>query len=228
MHTQPFPLARVILFTADACLTADLATGGERVQEALNAPSAILELTRLSYANPDRPDIPIVEYPAGALRKNEVGCVAVLAEPPQTTIRKFGTYVQKRPVRISVLIPGMVVVGTCHVQGRYDPTILLKDDSESFIPLTNAGVVRARTTMPTSVPPERMTIFVNRSHISGILLAESAETAFATGQLSPDRLPAAPPLSISSVRELRAVPPGVQSPSHTGRLRRLSSTDSEW
>ena len=41
-------------------------------------------------------------------------------------------------------MPGMVIVGTLHIQGRYDPTLLLTDAQESFIPLTEAGVVRAR------------------------------------------------------------------------------------
>jgi hypothetical protein len=226
MSTQPLPFARVVLFTADACLTADLATGGERVQDALNAKSAILELSRLTYSNPDRPGIPLVEYSAGAIRKSDIGCVVVLSEPPQTTMKKIGTYVQKRPVRVSVLIPGMVVVGTLHVQGRFDPTVLLTDDSESFVPLTEAGVVRARTTTPNSVPPERLTVFVNRAYVSGVLLADAVEQPSAA-QIMADRLqqPARLPQS-SNLRD--PYPAGVQSPSHTGRLRRLSTTDSEY
>jgi hypothetical protein len=227
MSTQPLPLARVVLFTADACLTADLATSGERVQEALNASSAILDLSRLTYSNPDRPGVPIVEYTTGALRKNDVGCVVVLAEPPQTTMRKIGTYVNKRSVRVSVLLPGMVVIGTLHVQGRYDPTVLLTDGNESFIPLTEASVVRARTTMPTNAPPERLTVFVNRAHISGLLLAEPEEQTLAQPQPLLERL--RPPIRIAPLPESQpAHPAGAQSLSPTGRLRRLSTTDSDW
>ena len=227
MSTQPHPLARVVLFTADACLTADLATAGERVQDALNASSAILELSRLTYSNPDRPGIPIVEYAAGAIRKSDVGCVVVLSEPPQTTMKKIGTFVQKRPVRVSILTPGMVVVGTVHVQGRFDPNVLLQEGFDTFMPLTEAGVVRARTTTPTSVPPERLTVFVNRAHISGVLLAEPDTEIAAPVQHAPERLQ--PPVRYDSGLQTGGnYPAGVQAPSHTGRLRRLSTTDSDW
>jgi hypothetical protein len=228
MSTHVMPLARVVLFTADACLTADLATGGERVQDALNASSAILELSRLVYSNPDRPSVPIVEYSHGAIKKSDVGCVVVLSEPPQTTMKKIGTYVHKRPVRVSVLIPSMVVVGTLHLQGRFDPTALLAEGFESFVPLTEAGVVRARTNTPNAIPPERLTVFVNRAHVSGVLIREADEQPVA--QSAPpvqERLQ--PPVRQEVVTHIpAAMPAGVQAPTHTGRLRRLTATDDDW
>lgn len=219
MHS--LTLARVVIFTADACITADLATGGERVKDVLNHPQALLELTQLTYANPDRPGVPLVDYPAGTLRKADVGCLIVLSEPPPQAMRKIGTYVQKRPMRVSVLIPGMVVVGTLHIQGRYDPTVLLMDGPESFIPLTEAGVVRARTTTPTSVPPERLTVFVNRAHISGILLAEYAD------QVASEPVPR-PESTSSPGASLAPQPvPHEDAPPPGGRLRRFSVQNPE-
>jgi hypothetical protein len=220
MSTQPLAPARIVMFTADACITADLATGADRVKDVLNLPNALLDLTRLTYSNPDRPGIPLVDYVAGTLRKSDVGCVIVLSEPPQQAMRKIGVYVQKKSLRVSILIPGMVVVGTLHIQGRYDPTLLLTDASEAFIPLTEAGVVRARTTTPTNVPPERLTVFVNRAHISGILLPETVEQPVAA---APAQWQQPAPAPISSLP-----PAGVNSPSHTGRLRRFSTQDTDW
>lgn len=219
MATQPLALARVVIFTADSCITADLATGGERVKDVLNSQSALLELSRITYSNPDRPGVPLVDYPKGTLRKSDIGCVVVLSEPPQMTMRKLGVYVQKRPVRLSILIPGMVVVGLLHVQGRFDPAHLLSDKIELFVPMTEAGVVRARTTTPTAVPPERLTVFVNKAHINGVLLSESTDAASAQPE------PAAPR---PAQQGAGALPPGAQSPSHTGRLRRLTAPDSTW
>lgn len=166
------PAARVVLFTADACISAHIATGGERVKDALNLPGAILELSSITYSNPDRPGVPLVDYPSGVVRKADVACLIVLSEPPSESLRKFGVYVQKRPIALSVLVPGMVIVGNYHAQGRFDPTQLLTDPPEPFIPLTEAGVVRARSTTPTAVAPERLTIFVNRAHVTGIFLAD--------------------------------------------------------
>jgi hypothetical protein len=223
MSTQPLAPARIVLFTADACISADLATGGERVKDVLNYPQALLDLTRVTYSNPDRPGIPLVDYPAGSLRKSDVGCVIVLSEPPQQAMRKIGVYVQKKPMRVSIMIPGMVVVGTLHIQGRYDPTLLLTDAPEAFIPLTEAGVVRARTTTPTSVPPERLTVFVNRAHISGILLAEQDDLA------APEPAPRVETLRYpGGTGTLRMPAPTQEAPRQTGRLRRFSQQDPNW
>lgn len=174
------PAARVVLFTADACISAHIATGGERVKDALNSVGAILELSNITYSNPDRPGLPLVDYPSGVIRKADVASVIVLSEPPSESLKKFGVYVQKRPVAISVLVPGMVIVGNYHTQGRFDPNLLLTDPPEPFIPLTDAGVVRARSTTPTAVAPERLTIFVNRAHVTGIFLAEQDDVAYPT------------------------------------------------
>lgn len=205
------------MFTADACLTADLGTSGLRVKDVLNDPTALLELSRLTYSNPDRPGIPLVDYPAGALRKTDVGCVVVLSEPHLPTMRRINAYVPKTPVRVSILMPGMVVVGTLHVSGKFDPTVLLTDAPEPFMPLTEAGVVRARTTTPTNVPPERLTVFVNRNHISGVLLSESLD-AHQTGSLATE--PA----------ELATVGPAAVDPAkpQTGRLRRFAQPETTW
>jgi hypothetical protein len=223
MSTQLPTSARVVLFTADACITADLATGGERVKDVLNYPQALLDLTRLTYSNPDRPGIPLVDYAAGSLRKSDVGCVVVLSEPPQQAMRKIGVYVQKKSIRVSIMIPGMVVVGTLHIQGRYDPTLLLTDAPESFMPLTEAGVVRARTTTPTSVPPERLTVFVNRAHISGILLTENVD--YATLEPAPRGDAARHPAQTGTARQ---PVPGENAPRQTGRLRRFTNDDPNW
>jgi hypothetical protein len=210
-------IARVVLFTADACLTADLDTNGERVKDILNHPHGTLELTRISYANPERPGVSLAEYGAGALRKSEIGCVVVLDEPPLTTMRKIGVYVQKKPIRVSLLVPGMVVIGTLHIQGRYDPTMLLADSAESFIPLTEAGVVRARTTTPTAVPPERLTVFVNRAHLTGVLLADASDAA---PELLPQRQEAVRPA-------VNPEPRGTVG-TGTGRLSRFAAPEPEW
>jgi hypothetical protein len=171
------PAARVVLFTADACISAHIATGGERVKDVLNSPATTLELLNITYSNPDRPGVPLVEYPSGLVRKSEVACIIALSEPPLEALRKIGVYVQKRPVALSVVIPGMVIVGTYHAQGRFDPVNLLTDPPEPFIPLTDAGLVRSRTTAPTAIAPERLTIFVNRVHVTGIFLADADESA---------------------------------------------------
>lgn len=223
MSTQPLAPARVVIFTADACITADLATGGERVKDVLNHPQALLELTRLTYSNPDRPGIPLVDYPSGSLRKADVGCLVVLSEPPQPAMRKLGVYVQKKPMRVSIMIPGMVVVGTLHIQGRYDPTLLLTDAVESFLPMTEAGVVRARTTTPTSVPPERLTVFVNRAHISGILLPENVDYAAPEPTPRPETM-----RNPTQVGTMRQPVPGENAPRQTGRLRRFANDDPNW
>lgn len=211
--TEQSTPARVVLFTADASVTADLATGGHRVKDVLNEPQALLELTRLTYSNPDRPGVPLVDYPAGQLRKVDVGVVVVLSEPAAPPMRRMGVYVQKTPVRVSLLLPGMVVVGTLHISGRYDPSLVLTDAPEPFIPLTDAGVVRARSTTPTNVPPERLTVFVNRLHISGVLLQES-----------PDR---GVPSTSNLHRQQHDLEPAMAGAGDnaTGRLRRFAVAD---
>jgi hypothetical protein len=227
MPTQPLvPDARVVIFTAEACITADLHTGGGRVKDILNLPHALLELKQLTYANPDRPGIPLISYPAGTLRKDEVRCLIVLSEPPQTTVRKIGAYVPKKPVRVSLLIPGMIVVGTLHVQGRYDPTVLLTDAAqETFVPLTHAGVIRAHSTTPAVTPPERLTMFVNRTHLSGILLSEPIEEAAPFPEPIPLRQERPRPAPVVLITHAAAEQP---SSSKTGRLSRFAALDVEW
>jgi hypothetical protein len=172
-----------VLFTSDACISAHVATVGERVKDVLNSPAAILELANLTYSNPDRPGLPLVDYPSGVVRKADVTCVIVLSEPPAEAIRKIGVYIQKRPIALSVLVPGMVIVGTIHVQGRFNPVSLLTDPPELFIPLTEAGIVRSRTTTPTAIAAERLTIFVNRAHVNGIMLADIDDPAITADQM---------------------------------------------
>lgn len=192
MPPQPHqqPAARIVLFTADACIAARVATNGERVKDALNAPSTVLELASLTYSSPDRPGVPLADYPAGIVRKADIACVIVLAEPPLESLRKIGTFVQKRPVALSVIVPGMVVTGTIHTQGRFDPMALLMNPPEQFIPLTDASIIRAQTAKPASLAPDGLTIFVNRTHVSGVMFtdqdeAEPAAQRRGTGMLHP-------------------------------------------
>ena len=228
MPTQPLLSdARVVLFTADACITADLPTGGDRVKDVLNLPNTLLELTQLTYSNPDRPGTPLVTYPAGTLRKSEVHCLIVLTEPPQTSVRKFGAYVAKKPIRLSVMIPGMVVVGMLHVQGRYDPAILMTEAAqETFVPLTNAGLIRSNSTTAMGAPPERLTLFVNKAHISGVLLAEEIEET----QPTPEPIPLRREEPHRATGTLMGTPMPIESrlTGKTGRLSRFSTNDSEW
>lgn len=228
MPSQPLSSdARVVILTGDACITADLPTGGDRVKDVLNLPSKLLELTRLTYSNPDRPGIGLVSYPAGRLRKSDVHCLVVLTEPPQTSVRKFGAYVAKKPIRISVMIPGMVIVGTLHISGRYDPTILMTDAAqETFVPLTQAGMIRSTSTTPMAAPPERLTLFVNRAHISGVLLAEEVDEV----QPIPEPIPLRREEPNRATGTLMGTPMPTESrlTGKTGRLSRFSSNDSEW
>ncbi len=224
MSTQHFSPARVVIFTADACLTASFETGGERVKDLLNTQSQFIELSKVIYSNPERPGIAIAEYASGTVRKSDIGCVVVLSEPPQTNVKKLGTYVQKRPIRVSVLIPGMVVIGQHHTQGRFDASSLLSEALEQFVPLTDAGVLRAATTTPTSVPPERLTVFINRAHITGVFAHDLSET----GTLYSDGELARSGAGTGTLPGTGTLTNSIGSPPQTGRLRRFSNSDSTW
>lgn len=248
---QHLPAARIVLFTADACIAARVATGGERVKDALNASSATIELTNLTYSSPDRPGVPLADYPSGIVRKADIACVIVLAEPPLESIRKIGTFVQKRPIALTVIVPGMVVTGTIHAQGRFDPMALLMNPPEQFIPITDASIVRAQTAKPASMAPDGLTVFVNRNHVSGVMFAEDAAAdatvprrgtgllqapTRGTGALgTPAPWPTASPTPGTGALQPRAgtgllrpsFPAGVPSAPEpqTGRLRRLTGFD---
>jgi|GEM_PF-3267041 len=224
MSTQNFSPARVVIFTADACLTASIETDGERVKDLLNTQSQFIDLSKVIYSNPERPGIAISEYANGTVRKSGIGCVVVLSEPPQTNVKKLGTYVQKRPIRVSVLITGMVVIGQHHTQGRFDASSLLTDALEQFVPLTEAGVLRARSTTPTSVPPERLTVFINRTHITGIF----AHDLSGTGTLHGDDELARSGAGTGALQGTGTLASPIGSPPQTGRLQRFSNSNSSW
>jgi hypothetical protein len=73
------------------------------------------------------------------------------------------------------------------------------------------------------VPPERLTVFVNRAHISGILLAEQEglQPVEPAMRQEPARYPA-------KTGTLGMPTPGDDAPRQSGRLRRFSNQEPTW
>lgn len=170
MMAHHTPLARVAFFTEHACLVAGLAVGQRRVLDLLNQPTvSTLSLIDPILARPEALDEPLGAFASGRLRKQDVLCAAVLAEPERPVDRRFATYVAKAPVRILLLLRALIVVGTVHVAGRGDPLDLLVAWPEPFLPVTEAGLLLDGSPVPDSPPPEPLTVLINRAHVAGVV-----------------------------------------------------------
>jgi hypothetical protein len=171
-------VARIACFTEHIAMIGDLVVGHQgaprRVLDLLNDPTtSVLSLTSPLLVRVDRLDTPLGTFPAGLIRKTDLACVVVVAEPERPADRRFAAYVPKAPVRVVLVLRSLVVIGCAHLAGRVDPLEHLLAWPEHFIPVTQAGLVTGESGIPTGEPPEPHTVLVNREHIVGVLATTS-------------------------------------------------------
>lgn len=172
-------VARIACFTEHACLVGDIPVEFQgvprRVLDLLNETrTSTVSLIEPTLVRPERLDLPLGTFASGRVRKADLLCVAVIDEPERSAGRRLAAYVAKTPVRVVLVLRSLALVGTVHVAARTDPLDLILAWPEPFLSLTEAGLVPDGVPVPEGAPPEPMTIFVNRSHIAGVLSAEHA------------------------------------------------------
>jgi hypothetical protein len=172
-------VARIACFTEHACLVGDIAVDGQgvprRVLDLLNETrTSAISLIEPTIVRPERLDLPLGTFASGRLRKADLLCVAVLDEPERPAGRRLASYVAKSPVHVALVLRSLALIGTVHVTARIDPIDHILAWPEPFLSLTEAGLVLGGEPIPEGAPPEPMTIFVNRTHVVGVLSSEHA------------------------------------------------------
>jgi hypothetical protein len=172
-------VAHVACFTEHSCLVGDVSVETQgaprRVLDLLNeAKTSALSLIEPTLVRPERLDLPLGTFASGRIRKTDLLCVAVIAEPERPAGRRLASYVAKSPVNVVLLLRSLALVGVVHVATRTDPIDLILAWPEPFLSMTEAGLVLGGEPVPEGAPPEPMTIFVNRGHIVGALSSEPA------------------------------------------------------